>query len=208
MTDHRLSTTKNRSVVGIMNEFTHLGDVYRSSGDAGDLVTLSLRLAGTPCSPLYGRHVSPDRCVGGTTSPLSAPCDLRCLGQATKRPTQCRRQPLRCGPTRLGQRGTMAASISTQILSQRRCRPRVGAWFAWKGDVSHQLVQFTLADGQGDAVRSGSSPIQDPLQFPVDHRVIEEQSVYGELIACPDGRRCASPSSPPAAEDRDWLPGD
>jgi len=61
MTEHRLATTKNRSVIGIMNEFAHLGGAYRLSNGVHDLVALSLRLAETPCGPLYGRHVSPDR---------------------------------------------------------------------------------------------------------------------------------------------------
>jgi hypothetical protein len=54
-----LAKTNNRSVVGIMNEFAYLGNVFRHSTDAVDLQDLSLRLAETPCSPLYNRHVTP-----------------------------------------------------------------------------------------------------------------------------------------------------
>lgn len=61
MTEHRLAKTKNRSVVGSMNEFAHLGDVYWASDGAEDLVSLSRWLAQTPCGPLYDRNVSPDR---------------------------------------------------------------------------------------------------------------------------------------------------
>ena len=50
--------TANRSVVGIMNEFTFLANQWHQPG--ADLVALSLRLAATPCSPLYQRHVTPD----------------------------------------------------------------------------------------------------------------------------------------------------
>jgi hypothetical protein len=53
--------TANRSVVGIMNEFLFLAGVHRAEDGDVDLLTLSLELAGTPCSPLYKRHVSPDR---------------------------------------------------------------------------------------------------------------------------------------------------
>lgn len=67
MSDHRLTTTANRSVVGIMNEFTHLGRAYRSSNGADDLVALSLWLAQTPCGPLFGRHGSPDRELAALT---------------------------------------------------------------------------------------------------------------------------------------------
>lgn len=61
MTAHSLATTKNRSVVGVMNEFARLAAVYRSSSHPHDFMALSLWLAETPCGPLYGRHVSPDR---------------------------------------------------------------------------------------------------------------------------------------------------
>lgn len=57
MREVRVSKTDSRSVVGIMNEFAYLGAVWR----AGDLLQLSLRLAETPCSPLYPRNGSPDR---------------------------------------------------------------------------------------------------------------------------------------------------
>jgi hypothetical protein len=61
MTEVRLAPTANRSVVGVMNEFTFLADAHRDRGVPLDLLGLSLRLAGTPCGPLYQRHVSPDR---------------------------------------------------------------------------------------------------------------------------------------------------
>ncbi|URN07677.1 hypothetical protein LUW74_32855 [Actinomadura madurae] len=61
MAEHRLAKTANRSVIGVMNEFTYLAGVHRSGESAPDLLGLSLRLAKTPCGPLYARHVSPDR---------------------------------------------------------------------------------------------------------------------------------------------------
>jgi hypothetical protein len=61
MSEHRLATTNDRSVVGIMNEFTFLAEVYRESDPDGDLTAIALWLAGTPCGPLYARHGSPDR---------------------------------------------------------------------------------------------------------------------------------------------------
>ncbi|MFA1551793.1 DUF6933 domain-containing protein [Actinomadura chokoriensis] len=61
MSEHCLAKTANRSVIGVMNEFTHLADVHRSLASAPDLLDLSKRLAATPCSPLYARHGSPDR---------------------------------------------------------------------------------------------------------------------------------------------------
>ncbi len=57
----RLATTANRSLLGSMNEFAFLAEAHRAEGASTDLLELSLTLASTPCSPLYSRHVSPDR---------------------------------------------------------------------------------------------------------------------------------------------------
>ncbi len=70
MAGHELAKTKNRSVIGIMNEFAYLGGVYRSGG-THDLLALSLRLAETPCGPLYGSHVSPDRELAAVAAQLA-----------------------------------------------------------------------------------------------------------------------------------------
>ncbi len=55
----QLAKTNNRSLLGSMNEFAYLADVYRHSADVVDLIALSLRLSETPCSPLYKRHITP-----------------------------------------------------------------------------------------------------------------------------------------------------
>jgi uncharacterized protein DUF6933 len=61
MRDCRFGPTANRSVAGIMNEFAYLADVYRHSDPSRCLAELGRKLAETPCSPLYGRHVRPGR---------------------------------------------------------------------------------------------------------------------------------------------------
>lgn len=61
MTERRVAKTANRSVVGIMNEFTLLAGYAAAPSSAADLLKLSGWLAHTPCGPLYGRHGSPDR---------------------------------------------------------------------------------------------------------------------------------------------------
>jgi hypothetical protein len=61
MRDRRLVKTANRSVVGIMNEFTYLAEADRGDTPAPDLLALAIRLAATPCGPLYSKHISPDR---------------------------------------------------------------------------------------------------------------------------------------------------
>jgi Domain of unknown function (DUF6933) len=57
----RTAPTANRSVVGVMNEFTFLADAWRSGHV--DLLELAVRLAATPCGPLYPTHGSPDRAL-------------------------------------------------------------------------------------------------------------------------------------------------
>lgn len=53
--------TASRSLLGVMNEFTFLGNVHREDhGADDDLVAPSVRLAETPMSPLNERHISPD----------------------------------------------------------------------------------------------------------------------------------------------------
>jgi hypothetical protein len=61
MSEHQLAKTRSRSVLGVMNEFVHLGNAYRHEDGVSDLVTLSLWLAEVPCGPLFERNVSPDR---------------------------------------------------------------------------------------------------------------------------------------------------
>jgi hypothetical protein len=52
MREHRATGTANRSVVGIMNEFTFLATTHRAGGGRADLLDLSLRLAPHPVVPL------------------------------------------------------------------------------------------------------------------------------------------------------------
>jgi hypothetical protein len=59
--EYSLIATASRSVVGVMNEFIHLANAYRNHNEAADLDELTMRLAQTPCGPLYKTHISPDR---------------------------------------------------------------------------------------------------------------------------------------------------
>lgn len=61
MNEVQYAKTSNRSVVGIMNQFTYIAEAYPEYIETNDLLALSLRLAHTPCSPLYKRAVTPDR---------------------------------------------------------------------------------------------------------------------------------------------------
>lgn len=59
MVDVAIAKTANRSVVGTMNEFSFLAEGYREYLETSELVTLSMRLAETPCSPI--KYNSPAR---------------------------------------------------------------------------------------------------------------------------------------------------
>lgn len=61
MNEVQYAKTSNRSVVGIMNQFSFQADVYRAHFEMQDLLALSMRLSETPCSPLYAGAGSPDR---------------------------------------------------------------------------------------------------------------------------------------------------
>lgn len=68
--DHRVAPTTNRSLVGVMNEFAFLADLHRS--EQPDPMRLSVRLATTPCGPLFQRHISPDRELAALITGLPA----------------------------------------------------------------------------------------------------------------------------------------
>jgi hypothetical protein len=72
MREYALGPTANRSVVGVMNEFAFLADVHRGNGGVVDLLELAVRLAATPCGPLYRRNISPDRELAAALRTLGA----------------------------------------------------------------------------------------------------------------------------------------
>lgn len=74
----KYAKTQNRSVVGIMMEFTHLAQAYRADDQPNELIELSLKLARTPCSPLYKGPVSPERALKELTNDRgsASDCDL------------------------------------------------------------------------------------------------------------------------------------
>ena len=63
MNEASYAKTSNRSVVGIINQFEYLVEVYREDLEANDLLGLSMMLSQTPCSPLYKSVISPDRAL-------------------------------------------------------------------------------------------------------------------------------------------------
>jgi hypothetical protein len=52
--------TASRSLLGIMNEFTHESRLMYQRLGPGGLLRISLELAGTPCTPLSKSHAFPD----------------------------------------------------------------------------------------------------------------------------------------------------
>lgn len=84
MNEVHYAKTSNRSVVGIMNQFTYLAEGYSEYLETIDLLALSLRLSETPCSPLYKGAISPDRELRRLVSilhPRTAAKDERIGGQ-------------------------------------------------------------------------------------------------------------------------------
>ena len=61
MLDFQYAKTVNRSLVGMLNQFTYLAEGYRNYNQTTDLHWLSMKLSETPCSPLYKQAISPDR---------------------------------------------------------------------------------------------------------------------------------------------------
>src|SRR5258706_8017411 len=57
----RFIAAKFNSLLGTMNEFAFLADGYREYLEVPDLLSLSIKLSGTPCGPLKGN--SPGRVV-------------------------------------------------------------------------------------------------------------------------------------------------
>lgn len=55
--------TMNRSLVGMLVEFAFIADRHRQVRGTPDPIALSIKLAGTPCSPLYKTHTFPDRAL-------------------------------------------------------------------------------------------------------------------------------------------------
>jgi hypothetical protein len=61
MLDFQYAKTSNRSLLGMLNQFTFLVEGYRDCNQTTDLLWLSMKLSETPCSPLYKKGISPDR---------------------------------------------------------------------------------------------------------------------------------------------------
>ena len=59
MHNFQYDKTANRSVVGMLNQFSYLAEGYRDY-ETTDMRWLSLKLSETPCSPLYKSSISPD----------------------------------------------------------------------------------------------------------------------------------------------------
>ena len=60
MEDVAYAKTTNRQVVGVMNDFILSAPYYREAAEAGDLLSISLKLATTPIGPLRRGNGCPD----------------------------------------------------------------------------------------------------------------------------------------------------
>jgi hypothetical protein len=69
MVEPRWARTANRSVVGVMNEFTSVAELDLDHDRSQSLTELAVRLAGTPCGPLYKSHTFPDQELAALVAP-------------------------------------------------------------------------------------------------------------------------------------------
>ena len=60
MNEYALAKSPSRSVLGTVNEFSHLADHHRWMNDDIELVELSLWLAQVPCRPLFTSEGTPE----------------------------------------------------------------------------------------------------------------------------------------------------
>ncbi len=65
-----VTKTGNRTLIGMLNEFSFLADAYRDRGESVDLSLLARRLATTPCGPL--KHQSPARVLAALRLPAAS----------------------------------------------------------------------------------------------------------------------------------------
>ncbi len=72
MGEAQWAKTANRSVIGIMNEFSFLATDSRQRRGVTDPIEVALEVAQTPCGPLYQRHISPDRELAAAVALWSA----------------------------------------------------------------------------------------------------------------------------------------
>jgi hypothetical protein len=130
-----VTPTVSRSIVGVVNEFTHLAGVWRNPTGADDLDELSLRLARVPCSPFTSATSAPTE-----SSPLFSPAlapdhhpvppDRWCSRSigSSEAPDGCRAVVVRCrGLDRrpwTGKRGAHSGS---------------GVWLAGRGTVTRDV---------------------------------------------------------------------
>jgi hypothetical protein len=61
MLDFQYAKSTNRSLIGMLNQFTYLAEGYRGYNQITDLNWLSMKLSETPCRPLHKKAISPDR---------------------------------------------------------------------------------------------------------------------------------------------------
>ena len=68
--------TENRSLVGMMNQFTYQAEGYRDYRGFDDLLGLALQLADTPCGPLIKTTVTPERALAAVVAEaMQEKCD-------------------------------------------------------------------------------------------------------------------------------------
>ena len=77
--------TQNRSLVGMMNQFTYHAEVYREYRGFNDPLGLALQMADTPCGPLIKTSVTPERALAAL---VAEAMQEKCDGDETNQANQ------------------------------------------------------------------------------------------------------------------------
>jgi hypothetical protein len=137
-----------------MNEFADLADVYRHSAEVVDLAALSLRLAETPCSPLYKRATS-----RSTTSSWLERAYEQAVGASR---LHCIEQVAEHGE---GKVETLLATTVHLVVG-------LG------DDIADQLVEILRAAGQNRTIPGGSRPEHEELAVAVEQAQVSQGGAH------------------------------
>lgn len=137
MTEHVVTKTANRSVVGMLNEYSFLGERFLDPDT--DLHALSIRLADTPCGPLYK-----------STSYPNSEVRLRLLGETpewvkrkNEAPTLDAKPATSETPTRRNRHRAINKPINRVLTRNGRTTPGIVRGDCRGLSTTRQLGQFT-----------------------------------------------------------------
>lgn len=222
MAQVRLAPTADRSVVGMMTEFGHLGAMFAASGEV-DLLRLSLRLASTPVGPLRSSTGFPDLeladVVGSTTPAEVVPLPPE-PGAATRGEAgRATGQVYQLKATLLDTKPPIWRRILVDgATTLDRLHEVIQAAFGWWNDHLHEfeidgtdygVTHLAWADwgrpvvDERTARLDALADVGSRMEYRYDfgdgwrHRIVVEKTLPADAVttvpACVDGRRACPP---------------